>query len=758
MLSRHGSLTSSLYGVTGQLVRGQKRQSFASSSRSGKGAPSWLPPQVSTLPPAKSQASLLQALSDASSTEAFAVLSNAQARRSGFHQEHLSTLQALQLKRKAVASELNVAGQRAKEAQSAVERLLKKFRGQTAQSQAEASSTTKERALEEARTWRGKVETLRIDSDAITEQIHAIVNGIPNQSHPSSPQGPESASRVIEVHRGRNTHSTLPVQEQLALRAVAAAGGDFSLQQWHDIANESQPLRNSQEQHSDDHLALADRLVPAPSLDMAAGRLATGPSFPYLLGPLAILEQALLQYALKTAIQHGFTLVSAPNVVKTQIAERCGFNPRGGEGGQTYFVHSSSHGADLCLVGTAEISLAALAAGRTFTGDRLPLKMVAISPSFRAEAGGRGADTKGLYRLHQFNKAEMFVVGSNSPGASEDLLEELRSIQQTVLSGLGLTYRVLDMSTEELGASAHRKYDIEAWMPGRGSWGEVSSASNCTDYQSSRLHILQTPLEGKSKPAAAHTLNATLCAVPRIIIALIEQYGIDEQQGRLRLPEVLKSHWVATTDSSDGGVEWISIPTDTDDPSSQTLIGSSRALPPHQQQQHGQHRRSYSTSSSTPPPNEPTPTLYRRLQDRLRTVSARTGTDFASLSFSFLILHELTAILPLLGFFYLLGFLGLGESLCNWFTEAAEEAESRDGQEVSVSSLQNQWRTKVGAWLKEGMQRVERFATRKGWWGYGEGGAESSASQEAPLSGTNQKQVAGAFANAVAAYVLTKVS
>ncbi|CAO1629290.1 unnamed protein product [Parajaminaea phylloscopi] len=488
---------------------------------------------------------------------------------------------------------------------------------------------------------------------------------------------------------------------------------------------------------------------------MAAGRLATGPSFPYLLGPLAVLEQALLRYATSIADRHGFTLVSAPNVVRTQIAERCGFNPRGGEGSQTYFVHSSSHdsadsSSELCLVGTAEISLAALLAGRTFSAQQLPVKVFAISPSFRAEAGARGTDTKGLYRLHQFNKAEMFVAASNSGDASDNVLEELCEIQQKVLAGLGLTFRILDMSTEELGASAYRKYDIEAWMPGRAAWGEVSSASNCTDYQSSRLHILQEGSGKGEKAAAAHTLNATLCAVPRVIIALVEQYGVDEQSHRLRLPDVLRPHWIgASTDN----VEWVADETSSSTPPSPAPTEASSL---------SYQARGMATSarSSPPPPSEPT-SLFGRLRDRLKVVSERTGTDIASLTASFFILHEVTAIAPLIALFYLLGFFGLGEALCNWFLEAAEEAQrtGRDGAEPTgeTASFQTQWRIKIGSWMSEGMQRAERFARRKGWWGFDKSDASRVTAQgQDPTSLSSSQQLAGAFANAVAAYVLTK--
>ncbi|PWN23346.1 class II aaRS and biotin synthetase, partial [Microstroma glucosiphilum] len=393
-----------------------------------------------------------------------------------------------------------------------------------------ATQANGESLLEKAREMRESVMRITETYSSLSEQIQKLLLLMPNNTHPDAPTGSES-SAFTESSPGSSKNGIARIK---------------------------------------DHVSLSSSLEPSDALEIAAGRLAAGPNFPYLIGQLAMLEQALLRMSVAYAIERGFHLVSAPIVVKTDIAERCGFNPRGGEGGQTYFVSSSSASSEndkeLCLVGTAEISLAALVAGRTFSRTQLPLKLLAVSPAFRAEDGGRGSQTKGLYRLHQFQKAEMYVVceaneglesssGCRTKGESESMLDSLLSIQQEVLQSLGLTYRCLDMPTEELGASAFRKFDIEAWMPGRGTWGEVSSASDCLDYQSARLHILQDAGEekGKSRKAQpATTLNATLCATPRLIISLLEQYGVDEQARKMRLPDSLKPHWIG--DSSQ--VQW----------------------------------------------------------------------------------------------------------------------------------------------------------------------------------------------------------
>jgi seryl-tRNA synthetase len=245
-----------------------------------------------------------------------------------------------------------------------------------------------------------------------------------------------------------------------------------------------------------DHLDVANHF---DLLDNEASTISTGASWPYLRGTLALLEMALVNYATSVCLKHGYEPVLPPDVIRTDIASRCGFNPRDGVDGdsapsQTYHIANT----DLCLAGTAEIPLSALFANRILDQKSIPRKVVGIGHAFRAEAGARGADTRGLYRVHQFTKVEMFCVTSADRGVSEGMMEDMRSVQKEIAEGLSLsvryvasalsprsivTYdetnldRVLDMPTEELGASAARKYDMEAWMPGRGKWGEVSSST-----------------------------------------------------------------------------------------------------------------------------------------------------------------------------------------------------------------------------------------------------------------------------------------
>lgn len=177
--------------------------------------------------------------------------------------------------------------------------------------------------------------------------------------------------------------------------------------------------------------------------------------------------------------------------------------------------------SDLCLSGTSEMALAGYFSGKTFQKDELPKKVMAVSRCFRAEARG-SADEKNLYRVHAFTKVEMFATCL--PSHSDTLLEEFRKTQRELFEGLGICFKLYDMPVHDLGSPAYRKYDIEAWMPSRNEFGEISSTSNCTDYQSKRLNIYYQ--DGPNK-CHAHTVNGTACAVPRMIIALLEQYQVE---------------------------------------------------------------------------------------------------------------------------------------------------------------------------------------------------------------------------------------
>lgn len=282
---------------------------------------------------------------------------------------------------------------------------------------------------------------------------------------------------------------------------------------------------------SRDHVTIGSKLG---LLDIASASRVSGHGSYYLTGDGALLEQALVQYALKKCRDAGFTMVSPPSLVRQEFTNACGFKPRDSNNEvQVYSVYGGGgpNADPMCLAGTAEIPLAGLEAHKTIDFRGLTtLRKAGVSRSFRAEAGARGADTRGLYRVHEFTKVEMFVWCRPDIEASQEAIQNLLSIQQSIVNDLELTARVINIGPTDLGAPAYQKYDIEAWMPGRGSWGEISSTSNCLDFQSRRLHTKDTNGE------FVHTLNGTALAVPRVIVALIEN-GWDGKG--VRVPKAL---------------------------------------------------------------------------------------------------------------------------------------------------------------------------------------------------------------------------
>ncbi|KAH8730747.1 hypothetical protein GQ44DRAFT_699792 [Phaeosphaeriaceae sp. PMI808] len=268
-----------------------------------------------------------------------------------------------------------------------------------------------------------------------------------------------------------------------------------------------------------------------------------------------MLEQALVQYALSVARKRGWKAVAPPSLVYSHIASACGFQPRDQNGEQQIYAieqpEKDKSKPQLALAGTAEIPLAGMKANQTLDESQLPMKTVGVSRCYRAEAGARGADTKGLYRVHEFTKVEMFAwalpdnVGedhftSSSTANSEAIFEEMLGIQQEILESLGLHCRILEMPTTDLGASATRKRDIEAFFPSRREkdegWGEVTSTSMCTDYQARRLHT-RTRIKGKLE--FPHTLNGTALAVPRVLAAILENHW-NVETGSVTIPQVLQ--------------------------------------------------------------------------------------------------------------------------------------------------------------------------------------------------------------------------
>lgn len=230
----------------------------------------------------------------------------------------------------------------------------------------------------------------------------------------------------------------------------------------------------------------------------------------------------MIQYATDCLKKEGFELISVPDILPAEVIEGCGMKTTA-VSTQVYRLQSDLNEFeehDLCLSGTSEMALGGYFSGKTLQLKNLPRKTMAVSRCFRAEAGD-GTRDKNLYRVHQFTKVEMFTVCH--PDKSEEMLEYFRNIEIQLFKNLGLCFKVYDMPIHELGATAYRKYDIEAWMPSRESYGEISSTSNCTDYQSKRLNIY---IDDGEKKIHAHTVNGTACAIPRMIIAILEQFQV----------------------------------------------------------------------------------------------------------------------------------------------------------------------------------------------------------------------------------------
>jgi len=279
-----------------------------------------------------------------------------------------------------------------------------------------------------------------------------------------------------------------------------------------------------------DHLVICDRL---DLVDFEGGARVTGQKFYFLKNEMVLLDLALQRFALNIAIEAGFVPHTTPDLARRTIVDAMAFSPRGEET-QIYSVE----GTDLDLVGTAEITLGGLYADALLQETDLPLKLVGISHCFRTEAGAHGRESKGLYRVHQFTKVEMFVLCR--PEESEAMHEQILKIEERILQALEIPYRVIDVASGDLGAPAYRKYDIEAWMPGRGEagdFGEVTSASNCTDFQARRLKARFRRAVTK-KNELVHTLNGTAVALSRTPVALLENH--QQADGSVTIPKALQ--------------------------------------------------------------------------------------------------------------------------------------------------------------------------------------------------------------------------
>jgi seryl-tRNA synthetase len=344
----------------------------------------------------------------------------------------------------------------------------------------------------EGRRLREKTAEEQAALDAIVAEIDVLQRGIPNMSHPQAPVGfGDDAS--VELKRGK---TPLP---QFDFR----------------------PL---------DHVELGERL---DLMDFEGGSKVAGHGFYFLKNDAVLLELALQRYALDVLLAEGFTPTITPDLARNEILQGIGYIPRGPET-QIYSIADS----DLSLVATAEITLGGLLSDTILEADQLPVKLCGISHCYRTEAGAHGRATRGLYRVHQFTKVEMFAF--TAPDQSEGMLDYFCDLECRLFDGLEIPYRVIDTATGDLGGPAYRKFDLEAWMPGRGErgeFGEVTSTSNCTDYQARRLGIRYRQKGGKGT-SFVHTLNGTAIAISRGLIAVLENH--QQADGSVLIPKALR--------------------------------------------------------------------------------------------------------------------------------------------------------------------------------------------------------------------------
>ncbi|PIT87864.1 MAG: serine--tRNA ligase [Candidatus Magasanikbacteria bacterium CG10_big_fil_rev_8_21_14_0_10_40_10] len=372
--------------------------------------------------------------------------------------------------------------------------LLKKVEDLRASRNANSKEKPSEENIFLMRKLGAEVKQLEAILKNIEDKLLQAVYDIPNLTHPDSPIGEEADFKVIY---------TSPEPKEL----------DFEPK---------------------DHEEL---MTDLDLIDFGAGAKVAGSKFYYFKNQMVRLNLALINYGMDVAQKHGYSLMETPDVVKDEILEGSGFNPRGAEK-QTYKIADT----ELNLIGTAEMTVLGYHADETLDLTDGPKKYVALSHCFRTEGGSYGQASKGLYRVHQFTKLEMFIFCQ--PQDSEKYHRELLDIEKEIVDGLRLPYRVIDIASADLGGPAYRKFDIEAYMymkgdeDDKGDYGEITSTSNCTDYQARRLNIRHKTADGKKE--FVHTLNGTAVVLSRFPVAIIENY--QQADGSIIVPKVLQPY------------------------------------------------------------------------------------------------------------------------------------------------------------------------------------------------------------------------
>ena len=278
-----------------------------------------------------------------------------------------------------------------------------------------------------------------------------------------------------------------------------------------------------------DHL---DYAVSRDWVDFERGAKVAGAKFYYVKGGLALLENALIQFGIKKIVEHGFTLMDVPDLVNSRVLEGTGFAPRSSEQSDEYYIE----GEDLALIATAEMPITGYHMDEIIDEEKLPLFYAGFSACFRKEAGAYGKHTRGLFRVHQFNKLEMYAFCT--PEQSKEIHEKLRAIEEEIWQEIGIPYHVINIAAGDLGAPAAKKYDIEYWSPVDQKYREITSCSNCTDFQARGLNIRVRRKDGTVE--VLHTLNGTAISLARTMVAVIENFA--EEGGKLRVPAVLQPY------------------------------------------------------------------------------------------------------------------------------------------------------------------------------------------------------------------------
>ncbi|MEY3019048.1 MAG: hypothetical protein RLZZ272_32 [Actinomycetota bacterium] len=392
--------------------------------------------------------------------------------RRGVPRERVEALAALERSRRAAIGALDAARAEQRAASKAI---------------GAADPGEREERVAAAATLKARVTELEAELARVEAEHTDAFARVPNLAHPDAPEGAEGDGVVLRAFGTRPTFDFAPR----------------------------------------DHVEL---LEAADALDLARGAKVSGARFAYLKGDGALLELALVRYAVEVAMRHGHVPVVPPVLVREDAMYGTGFLPTDEQ--QVFRTRDD----ELWLVGTSEVPLAGLHMDELLEPDTLPLRYAGISPCFRREAGAHGKDTRGILRVHQFEKVELFSFVH--PDDSDAEHERILSIEEEVFSGLGLHARVVDIPVGDLGASAARKYDLEAWLPGQDAYREVTSCSNTTDYQARRLRCRVRTTGGD--PVLVHTLNGTALAVQRAIIALVEQH--QRADGSVAVPEALVPH------------------------------------------------------------------------------------------------------------------------------------------------------------------------------------------------------------------------